>query len=214
MCVLFHLFIQQQVTEPRESGTDPQAARKKLEAYRKQRDAARMEVKALKHELTQSRAEVERGGNTVAQCEKRIHELEDMVSSMHVKHEAHIKQLKQEHESILAQIEEGSRETVMRAQTFGGDPSARAHQQLEASYQTLIHQKEREIREKEHEFQRQQRHYLTQINQLEDACVEAKTREAMLREDMERMKAEYQSQLSGVSVQKGGTWCSVVQHCG
>ena len=201
--------MQQQVPEPRESGTDPQAARKKPEEYRKQRDAARMEVKALKQELAQSRAEVEQGGNRVAQCEKRIHELEDMVSNMHVKHEAHIKQLKQEHESILAQKQEGSREAVTRARTFGGDPCASAHQQLEASYQTQIHQKEREFREKEHEFQRKQRHYLTQINQLEDACGEAKMREAKLREDMERMKAEHQSQLHklyGVSVRKGRNW--------
>ena len=197
-----------------ESGTDPQAARKKPEEYRKQRDAARMEVKALKQELALSRAEVERGGNRVAQCEKRTHELEDMVSNMHVKHEANIKQLRQEFESILAQKEEGSREAGARARTFGGDPSASAHQQLEASYQTQIRQKEREFREKEHEFQRKQRHYLTEINKLEDACDEAKTREAMLREDIERMKAEYLSQLCGVSVQKGGTWCSVVQHCG
>jgi len=117
---------------------------------------------------------------------------------MHVKHEAHIKQLRQEFESILAQKEEGSREAATRARTFGGDPCASAHQQLEASYQTQIRQKEREFREKEHEFQRKQRHYLTQINQLEDVCDEAK-----LREDMERMKAEYQSQLHklhGVSV--------------
>jgi len=200
------------VPEPRESGTDPQAARKIPEEYRKQRDAARMEVKSLKKELAQSKVEVEQGGNTVARCEKRIHELEDVVSNMHVKHEAHIKQLKQEFESILAQKDETNREAVARARTFGGDPSLSAQQQLEASYQTQIHQKEREFHEKEREFQRKQQHYLAQISQLEDARDQARMGEAKLKGEMERMKAEHHSQLhglSGVGVQKGGTFVVV-----
>jgi len=196
-----------------ESGTDPQAARKKLEEYRKQREAARMEVKSLQEQLAKSKAEVERGGSMVVQYERKVHELEAEVSNINTKHKAQIKQLRQEFESILAQKDETNREAVARAQTFGRDPSASAQQQLEASYQTQIRQKEREFHEKEREFQRRQQHYLAQISQLEDARDEARMGEAKLKGEMERLKAEHHSQLhrlSGVGVQKGGTLCSGV----
>ena len=196
MCVFLPLFTQQQVPEPRmESGTDPQAARKKLEEYRKQREAARMEVKSLQEQLAKSKAEVERGGSMVVQYERKVHELEAEVSNMNTKHKAQIKQLRQEFESILAQKDETNREAVARARTFGGDPSSGAQQQLEAAYQSQIRQKEREFREKEQDFMRKQTHYLADIAHLEGARDEAKKREAELRGEMERMKADYQSQL-------------------
>jgi len=196
MCVLFPLFTQQQVSEARtESGTDPQAARKKLEEYRRQREAAHMEVKARQEQLAQSKAEVERGGIMVVQYERRVHELEAEVSNINTRHKAQIKQLRQEFESILAQKDETNREAVARARTFGGDPSSSAQQRLEATYQSQIHQKEREFREKEQDFMRKQTHYLADIAQLEGARDEAKKREAELRGEMERMKVEYQSQL-------------------
>ena len=205
MCVLSPLSTQQQVPEPRtESDTDLQAAKKKQDEYRKQREAARMEVKALREQLAQSKAAVEQGGNMVAQCERRIRELEAEVSDMNAKHETHIKQLRQEFESILAQKDESSREAVGRARKFGGDPNASAQQQLEASYQNLIRQKEREFHDREREFLRRQQHYVAQINQLEDSRETAKTREGELREKMERLKADHQSQLHklcGVGVQ-------------
>ena len=196
MCVFLPLFTQQQVPEPRmESGTDPQAARKKLEEYRKQREAARMEVKSLQEQLAKSKAEVERGGSMVVQYERRVHELEAEVSNINAKHKVQIKQLRQEFESILAQKDETNREAVARARTFGGDPSSSAQQQLEAAYQSQIRQKEREFREKEQDFMRKQTHYLADIAHLEGARDEAKKREAELRGEMERMKADYQSQL-------------------
>ena len=196
MCVFLPLFTQQQVPEPRmESGTDPQAARKKLEEYRKQREAARMEVKSLQEQLAKSKAEVERGGSMVVQYERKVHELEAEVSNMNTKHKAQIKQLRQEFESILAQKDETNREAVARARTFGGDPSSGAQQQLEAAYQSQIRQKEREFREKEQDFMRKQTHYLADIAHLEGARDEVKKREAELRGEMERMKADYQSQL-------------------
>ena len=196
MCVFLPLFTQQQVPEPRmESGTDPQAARKKLEEYSKQREAARMEVKSLQEQLAKSKAEVERGGSMVVQYERKVHELEAEVSNMNTKHKAQIKQLRQEFESILAQKDETNREAVARARTFGGDPSSGAQQQLEAAYQSQIRQKEREFREKEQDFMRKQTHYLADIAHLEGARDEAKKREAELRGEMERMKADYQSQL-------------------
>ena len=196
MCVFLPLFTQQQVPEPRmESGTDPPAARKKLEEYRKQREAARMEVKSLQEQLAKSKAEVERGGSMVVQYERKVHELEAEVSNMNTKHKAQIKQLRQEFESILAQKDETNREAVARARTFGGDPSSGAQQQLEAAYQSQIRQKEREFREKEQDFMRKQTHYLADIAHLEGARDEAKKREAELRGEMERMKADYQSQL-------------------
>ena len=207
MCVLSPLSTQQQVPEPRtESGTDLQAAKKKTEEYRKQHDAARMEIKSLREQLAQSKADVEQGGNVVALCERRIRQLEAEVSNLNAKHETRIKQLTQQFESILAQKGESSREAVARARTFGGDSNASAQLQLEASYQAQIHQKEREFRDKERDFQRRQQHYLSQISQLEDSRDKAKMRVGELREEME---ADHQSQLQklyGVGVVKKCTY--------
>ena len=196
MFSLLNLFTQQQVPEPRtESGTDLQVAKKKPEEYRNQRDAARMEVKSLREQLAQSKADVEQGGRMVAQCERRIHELEAEVSNMNAKHETHIKQLKQEFECIVVQKDEISREAVARARMFGGDPNASAQRQLEASYQTQIRQKEREFHDRERYLLRRQQHYVAQISQLEDSRETAKMREGELRAEMERLKADHQSQL-------------------
>lgn len=73
----------------------------------------------------------------------------------------------------------------------------------------FTHQQEREFRERERDFKRKQTHYLTSIAQLEDACYQAKMREAELRGEMERMKVDYLSQLQKMHQVSMQNWFSV-----
>ena len=73
--------------------------------------------------------------------------------------------------------------------------------QIEATYQAQLHQKEKELHDKEKVFTRRQDHYRTQISQLEAARDEARRREVEAWTEMERIKMEHHSQLHRLQVQ-------------
>ena len=163
----------------------------KVDRYRQERNEARNEVRALQKQLEQSMGEAEKGGSFTTQYEKRIQQLETVVADTDRKHEEHVQKLTKEFENVLAQKE---MEYRARIRNFGEDPSSRA-QQLEAFYQNQLQLKEKELCDKESDFTRRQRHYLTQISQLEAARDEAMQKEIEARREVERMTVERQSQL-------------------
>ena len=162
---------------------------------------ARNELQTLQKQLEQSKMEAEKCSGLTTQYEGRIQELEAIVADAHRKHEEQLDKLKKEFEGVLtAQRTEGYRETNAHARTFGEDRSSSV-QQMEATYQTQLYQKEQELRAKEKDFTRKQNHYLTQISELEAARNVATRREEEAWREVERMKMEHHSQLHRLQAQ-------------
>ena len=161
---------------------------------------ARNELQTLQRQLEQSKMEAEMCSGLTTQYEGRIQELEAIVADAHRKHEEQLDKLRKEFEGVLTtQRTEEHRETNAHARTFGEDRSSSV-QQVEATYQAQLYQKEKELRDKEKDFVRRQNHYLTQISELETACDEARRREEEARTEVERIKIEHHSQLYRLQV--------------
>ena len=193
--------------EPKvETGKDLQlqTMKARVDRYRQERDKARSEVKTLQKQLEQSVGEAERGSSFTTQYEKRIQQLETVVADTNRKHEEHMEKLTKEFENILSQKE---MEYRARMRNFGEDPSSSA-QQLEAFYQNQLQLKEKELCDKENDFARKQKHYLTQISQLETACNVATRKEGEARKEVERMKMEHHSQFHRLQVPHAQTGVS------
>ena len=180
----------------------------RVERYRQERNEARSEVKALQKQLEQSVGEAERGGSLTAQYERKIQQLKALAADTDREHKAHIERLKKEFEDVLnTQKTEGYQETSAYGRTFGKSQSSSV-QQVEATYQAQLYQKEKELRDKENDFTRRQNHYLAQISQLEAARDEAARREGEARREVERMKMEHHSQLHRLPVPHAQTGVS------
>ena len=180
----------------------------RVDRYRQERNEARSEVRALQKQLEQSKTEAEKCSGLTMHYEGRIQELEAIVADAHRKHEAQLDQLKKEFEGVLTtQKTEGYREANAHARTFGEDRSSSV-QQIEATYQAQLYQKEKELRDKENDFARRQNHYLAQISQLEAACNVATRREGEARREVERIKMEHHSQLHRLPVPHAQTGVS------
>ena len=199
----FFLFQTQLPThEPKvETGKDFQAIKTQLERYRRERNAARNELQTLQRQLEQSKMEAEMCSGLTTQYEGRIQELEAIVADARRKHEEQLDKLRKEFEGVLTtQRTEGYRETNAHSRTFGENRSSSV-QQVEATYQAQLYQKEKELRDKEKEFVRRQNHYLTQISELEAARNVATRREEEARREVEKIKMEHHSQLHRLQVQ-------------
>ena len=180
----------------------------RVERYRQERNEARSEVKALQKQLEQSVGEAERGGSLTAQYERKIQQLKALAADTDREHKAHIERLKKEFEDVLnTQKTEGYQETSAYGRTFGKSQSSSV-QQVEATYQAQLYQKEKELRDKENDFTRRQNHYLAQISQLEAARDEAARREGEAQREVERMKMEHHSQLHRLPVPHAQTGVS------
>ena len=200
--VTYAFFLFQTQLPPHEpklkTGKDLQAMEAKLERYRWERNLARNELQTLQKQLEQSKMEAEKCSGLTAQYEGRIQELEAIVADARRKHEEQLDKLKKEFEGVLTtQRTEGYN---AHARTFGEDRSSSV-QQVEATYQAQLYQKEKELRDKEMDFTRRQDHYLAQISQLEAARDVATKREEEARREVERMKMEHHSQLHRLQVQ-------------
>ena len=169
----------------------------RVERYRQERNEARSEVRALQKQLEQSVGEAERGGSLTAQYERKIQQLKALAADTDREHKAHIERLKKEFED----------ETSAYGRTFGKSQSLSV-QQVEATYQAQLYQKEKELRDKENDFARRQNHYLAQISQLEAACNVATRREEEARREVERIKMEHHSQLHRLPVPHAQTGVS------
>ena len=189
--------------EPKvETGKDLQAMEAKLYRYRQERNTARNELQTLQKQLEQSKMEAEECSGLTAQYEGRIQELEAIVADARRKHEAQLDKLRKEFEGVLTtQKTEGYRDTSAHARPFGEDRSSSV-QQVEATYQAKLYQRDKELRDKEKDFTRRQNHFLTQISQLEAARDEATRREEEARREVERIKMEHHSQLHRLQVQQ------------
>ena len=191
-----------------ETGKDLQTLEARVERYRQERNEARSEVRALQKQLEQSVGEAERGGSLTAQYERKIQQLKALAADTDREHKAHIERLKKEFEGVLTtQKTEEYQEANAHARTFGEGRSSSV-QQIEATYQAQLYQKEKELRDKENDFARRQNHYLAQISQLDAARDEATRREGEARREVERIKMEHYSQLHRLPVPHAQTGVS------